>query len=161
ETAAPLGGVLRELVGSRTLAAQPLLVFLLGILLLLAELVASGGCGLGGAALLNHVALEVTRDDIPTAHQNQNHEPDREKSAGRYLAERIEGEPAQGVGIENVAEPEQVGVRDPECQEPESAAIVDVGAVVPLLEARREQDDAGAEDEREEATHLSFREDVK
>ncbi len=57
--------------------------------------------------------------------------------------------------------PEQVGVDQPDHQQPEDAAIVDAAeAAPPRLGALGHQDDAGAEEHREDGHHLQLEEEM-
>ena len=89
-------------------------------------------------------------------------EPDRHQPFPGQLAERIEEEGDDPVGIENVAMPEQdEGVDHAETDQPEIAAHIDIGGVGPPLrfQPRGEEDHAGAEQHREERALRAFEAD--
>ena len=105
------------------------------------------------AVRLRPVRQRQARADGPGRADGERRRAERQQPAGRLPPQRIDQHPADRVEKQDVAGPEQVGVQQPDDRQPRHPAVVrPPGAARPG--PARHQDDAGAEEHREDRHEL-------
>ena len=108
-----------------------------------------------GPRLLRPVRQRHPDPDVEGRSNREQGCPQRHQPPRRQAAQRVDQHAAHRVGEEDVAVPEQVGVEQPDDQQPAHAPVVHpAGAAAARLGPPRHQDDARAEQHREDRHEL-------